>query len=286
MKIKQLSSLFVFIFISATTHINLQAETYDSSSSVFRFQKQMAKRGNTESQFKLGLMYETGSGVKPSQTLAISWYKKAARQNHKPASNRLTYLDIKKSGFNETHNEWLKQLEKDARFHEGEALFLLGQMYSEGTGVNKSLTRALKLLHKAASVNIPGSEAEIARVEHELALLQQQYISEEEKEKTPPIIVAPVKKIAPLKKTVKAKPKAIPKVTKVDTKKSRNSTLKKTSTKHVTKQSSTKTNLSVKNTTKRQATAKAISPKVQSEPEQHPMDRICGGRNRFSRSCR
>lgn len=261
----------------------------------------MAKRGNAESQFKLGLMYETGSGVRPSQTLAISWYKKAQRQNHKPASNRLTYLDIKKSGFNESHNKWLKELEKDARFHEGEALFLLGQMYSEGTGVNKSLTRALKLLHKAASVNIPGSEAEIARIEHELAQLQQQYISEEEKKKTPPIIVAPViapviapvKKITPVKKVVKVKPKATPKVTRTKTKKPQKSTFKKSpkkharvSTKSTKKRATTKTSLSVKNTTKTQTTTKPVLPKTQNEPELHPMDRICGGRNRFSRSCR
>jgi len=253
----------------------------------------MAKRGNAESQFKLGLMYETGSGIKPSQALAISWYKKAERQHYKPARNRLTYLDIKKSGFNESHDKWLKELEKDARFHEGEALFLLGQMYSEGTGVNKSLTRALKLLHKAASANIPGSETEIARVEHELSLLQQQYISEEEKKKTPPIVVVPVKKITPAKKTAKVKPKTTPKTTKASTKKSQKSTPKKTSTKRahvstktVKKQTAAKTNLNKKNPTKSQNTTKAVSPKTQSEPELHPMDRICGGRNRFSRSCR
>ena len=57
----------------------------------------MAKRGNAESQFKLGLMYETGSGTDKSLVLATSWYKKAAQQDYKPASNRLTYLNIKKN---------------------------------------------------------------------------------------------------------------------------------------------------------------------------------------------
>ena len=131
----------------------------------------MAKRGHVESQFKLGLMLETGSGVEQGLVNAILWYKKAADQNFKPAINRLTYLDIKKSGFTPSHKKWVIKLQKDAQFNEGEALFLLGQMYSEGTGIDKDLNKALILLRKAARSDIPGSETEIFRVEHELAIL-------------------------------------------------------------------------------------------------------------------
>jgi len=256
----------------------------------------MAKRGNAESQYKLGLMYETGSGVNTSSALATSWYKKAARQNYKPASNRLTYLDIKKYGFNDSHAQWLKTLEKEARFNNGEALFLLGQMYSEGIGVNKSLTRSLKYLHKAAGGNIPGSEAKISRVEAELSLLQKQYITEEEKQNTAPLLILPVQKV------VKTTPKPIiPKanisikktVSKPKHKKSKKKKIAKNTTKPnkkniIKKQTTPQSVALVKNNSKTTTTPAVQSPPKQPQPiiEPHPMDSICGGRNRFNRGCR
>ena len=286
-KLQFLSIALLLLSISSYSH----AETYDSSASVFLFQKQMAKRGNAESQFKLGLMYETGSGVDQSPVLATSWYKKAKRQNYKPAANRLTYLEIKKTGFNDKHTNWLKDLKNDARFNEGEALFLLGQMYSEGTGVNKSLTRSLKLLRKAAGGNIPGADAEIARVEEELNQLQKQYISKEEKAKA--TVIVPVKKITkqprkPVKKVASPKVKKTAPVNVRKTKKAPVKITKKTN-RAVTKQNTGKQKPLKKATTQVARPAKVktapAKPEIKKEAE-HPMDTICGGRNRFSRGCR
>jgi len=244
----------------------------------------MAKRGNAESQFKLGLMYETGSGTDKSPVLATSWYKKAAQQDYKPASNRLTYLSIKKTGFKNKHADWLKSLKRDARFNEGEALFLLGQMYSEGTGVSKSLTRSLKLLRKAAGGNIPGSETEIARVEHELALLQEKYTAKEEKEKTAPALLPPANKI---KKNTPQIKKA-----KVISKKPAKQLVSQAKKTPVKKQNIQKKQLIVKNkkstkeTIKKVPVIKPVIPEKIKEADLHPMDIICGGRNRFNRDCR
>jgi len=271
------------LLFSISMHFSLNADTYDPSASVFLFQKQMAKRGNAESQFKLGLMYETGSGVNNSLALATSWYKKAARQNYKPASNRLTYLEIKKSGFREHHQKWLKALKDDARFNEGEALFLLGQMYSEGTAVNKSLTRSLSYLRKAAGGNIPGSEAEINRVEQELALLQDQYISEKEKKNMTAVAVLPVKKkTKPPVIPVPVKTTATPIKTKKVKPKKPHKPVKKPLKKPV---STTKTQLA-KTSAKKQTLTKKPPEKIIIKEDPHPMDTICGGRNRFSRGCR
>jgi len=306
----------IFLLFVLSLQLNLRADTYDPSASVFLFQKQMAKRGNAESQYKLGLMYETGSGVNNSSALATSWYKKAAHQNYKPASNRLTYLEIKKNGFQNTHEKWLKELKNEARFNDGEALFLLGQMYSEGTGVNKSLTRSLEYLRKAAGGNIPGSESEIARVEAELTLLQKQYITEKEKNNITPVVIKPASN------TIKTRPKSIkPKATvslKNTTKKTvhssaknrvtstpKNSLHKKTAQKSITKKNTTQKSTFNKKTNKKptqgpiqkhsniaqsdtskKAPIKTHPAKPAPVVEQHPMDSICGGRNRFSRGCR
>ncbi len=271
-------------------HFNLAADTYDPSASVLLFQKQMAKRGNAESQFKLGLMYETGSGVKSSPVLAASWYKKAAKQKYKPASNRLTYLEIKKSGFNDSHNKWLKQLKSDARFNEGEALFLLGQMYSEGTAVEKNLKLSLKLLQKASGVNIPGSETEIARVERELALLEEQKKSAENNKKAIAAAAVAAKKI--VKNPVKPIIPATPTATITRSNKNIKSKTQKVKTKPTAAKSIKKRPITINKTPPKAALiitpviTPPPAPKTTKAAKTHPMDTICGGRNRFSRNCR
>ncbi len=313
MKNTSISWSIILGLITLSLHLTINADEYDPSASVFLFQKQMAKRGNAESQFKLGLMYETGSGVNTSIALATSWYKKAAKQSYKPASNRLTYLEIKKTGFKDNHEKWLKQLKADARFNEGEALFLLGQMYSEGTGVNKSLSRSLKYLRKAAGGNIPGSEAEIARVEEELSLLQDQYITEDKNKMAisaiavtkiaPPIVKPPVVKPTRVKPvtvktaviTKKTRPevatvkKISPKPTPVKTNSARNTVaVKKQPAKKIVKKTTASNNIKMAKTSKKKAAVINKPPAIiiAKEEETHPMDTICGGRNRFSRGCR
>jgi len=263
----------LLLMITGCLHFNLYADVYEPSASVLRFQKQMAKRGNAESQFKLGLMYETGSGLSNSLVLATSWYKKAAQQNYKPAINRLTYLEIKKSGFNNSHKEWLMKLKADARYLEGEALFLLGQMYSEGTGVNKSLTHALELLREAAGGNIPGSEAEILRVEKELTLLQNKYNHKKIKTKTAS------KKVSHTHKNLRTRSKKLPALTATASNIKRTPGLLTSKTKKATKLPTAKKTILSK-------PAIEQTQPVSVKKAQHPMDTICGGRNRFTRDCR
>jgi len=286
----------LILFLSTFgVHLKLSANTYDPSASVFLFQKQMAKRGNAESQYKLGLMYETGSGTSRSIALATSWYKKAAHQHYKPATNRLTYLEIKKSGFTPSHEKWLKNLKTEARFNDGEALFLLGQIYAEGTGVNKDLTRSLKYLHKAAGGNIPGSETEINRVEAELALLEKQKIKKKQKKVIAPLIILPahravktsLKPVIPNKitrtnltpsktqaKKIKTKVRPIKKVT----------AAKKLNHKKTLKPKNISASKATTNT-KKTIPIKPVAAKT-APTTTHPMDTICGGRNRYSRGCR
>lgn len=266
------------LLVFLTGHINVAMANYDPSASVYRFQKQMAKRGNPASQFKLGLMYETGSGIDASLVKAITWYKKSADQQHKPAINRLTYMEIKRTGFKKRHQPWLAELKNDAKFNEGEALFLLGQMYAEGTGVDKNLNQALTLLRKAAGGNIPGSEAAIMHVEQALTELQKK-----------PAKAKPVRKI------VRIKPKKSPVLTHKNLKKMpipRNiikRRIVKPATKPATKAKLVFPKLVQVKRKKRPAfSAKVITPPRQAiaNKESHPMDTICGGQNRFSRECR
>lgn len=137
----------------------------DTSRSIFRFQQTMAEKGQAAAQYKLAMMYETGNGVEQNLDLARAWYGRAAQQQHKPASHRLTYLDIRQFGVKPAHQSWLNELQRDADSKDGEAMFLLGQMQADGIGLPRNLELAARHLRQAAAANVPGSEPELARVE-------------------------------------------------------------------------------------------------------------------------
>ena len=144
-----------------------------ATSSVFRFQQVMADKGLAQAQYKLAMMYESGTGVEASLIKAKIWYGRAALQNYKPAQHRLTYMDLKQNGYQTHHAAWIDDLKRDAVYGDGEALFLLGQMYADGTGVQQDLEKSRGLLKKASAGNVAGSETELLRVEG-LYLAQQQ----------------------------------------------------------------------------------------------------------------
>ncbi len=153
-------------------HADNAFSQYDPAISVFWFQKKMATKGSPAAQYKLGTMYETGTGIPRNLTTAKMWYQKAAEQNYKSAKNRLVFLSITQKGFSAEHEDWLKTLRHDARFGDGEALFLLAQLHSSGTGVEQNKERALKLLKKAAAADIAGAEAERIKIEDQLKKMQ------------------------------------------------------------------------------------------------------------------
>lgn len=164
-------------------------------------------------------------------------------------------------------------------------------MYSEGTAVNKSLTRALKLLRKASGGNIPGSETEIKRVEEELAKLQQKYLTDEEKDKIIPIAILPARKSKKVNISSKIKPATIVKVKPASKVSIRDKQTKRSKTQNdSSKQNSIKQQKKATHYLQSEAKASANntdnSEKIELKPAPHPMDTICGGRNRFSRGCR
>ncbi len=52
-----------------------------------------AEKGYAEAQYKLGICYHFGFGVKRSRKLAKRWYEQAARQRHKSATSALQILE-------------------------------------------------------------------------------------------------------------------------------------------------------------------------------------------------
>ena len=156
----------VIFTISLLMPISLYA---DISSGVFRFQVKLAEQGNPEAQYKVGEMYETGKGVQKDPKIALTWFEKAAAQDHKKAVYKLLYLDIKKNGLNSHSKTQLGVLRQESASGNPDAQYYLGKMYASGVGVPKSLNNALTWLNKATFNGVSEAEHEAISVEEKLA---------------------------------------------------------------------------------------------------------------------
>jgi len=156
---------------------NALADGFDQASNVFKFQQKLALNGNEQAQYKLATMYEAGDGVEIDLEQAKKWYTKASSTGNKAATDRNTYLEIKRKGFDKTTDEaWLSSIKADADDNKVEAIRLLGQLYRQGLGVEKDLNVSLDLL---TQVNIRGA----ANVDREIAAIRTEIEAEKIAEK-------------------------------------------------------------------------------------------------------
>ena len=154
-----------------------------TTTSVLHFQERLAEKGNVQAQYKLGSMYEFGIGTEKDLDAASEWYKQAASNGSVDAENRLTYLELRKNGFDKkVHTAWLNKVKKGVEAGDQNSSMLLGQMYSYGIGVNKDLDEAIRLLNGAGVYENPVVVYEIERVEKERKQLASQDRRQQEAE--------------------------------------------------------------------------------------------------------
>jgi len=160
---------FLLFLTGITLSSGLQALDIDQSSNIFKFQQKLATNGNEHAQYKLASMYETGDGTKQDIEQAKHWYALSAKAGYKPAVHRENYLIIKERGYKAEDAAWLASIEADANTHDAEAVFLLAQLYHQGTGVNKDLKKSLELLSQIKILGLANVEKEIVSVRAEIA---------------------------------------------------------------------------------------------------------------------
>lgn len=148
------------------------ANNYDSG--VFEFQQKLAKGGNPQAQYQLATMYESGRGVAKDVNKAREWYKKSAAGNYAAAKHRLTFLEVKTGGFKNSHKPWVNQLAGDAKKGNGEAMYILGEMYEKGIGVKQDYKRAQKYYKSSASKGSVDAENRLYDIEQKVAQQNQQ----------------------------------------------------------------------------------------------------------------
>jgi uncharacterized protein len=109
----------------------------------------LAKKGNADAQFQLGVMYESGQGVLRNDAEAIKWYRKAAEQDDAVAQFNLGVMYGK--GVSPNYVEAALWYRLGAGHGLAGAQFNLGMMYVEGQGVPQDDVQGHMWLDLAAS---------------------------------------------------------------------------------------------------------------------------------------
>lgn len=142
----------------------LIVSTASQADALFDFQMKLAKKGNAEAQFKVGEMYESGTGVKQDMAEATNWITKAADQNHETANFKLLYWDMEKNGITDANKAKFEDLQAKAESGNGQAQYYVGKMYANGVGMKKNPDKAINWLNKAALVGVLQAEPEIVKI--------------------------------------------------------------------------------------------------------------------------
>ncbi|MCP4055134.1 MAG: sel1 repeat family protein [Mesoflavibacter sp.] len=103
-----------------------------------------------EAQFALGLIHQTGEGVKQDFKTAFDYYMQAAEQGHIEAQNSLGELYHEGKGVEQNYQEAFSWWSKAADQGDANAQYYLGCMYHNGQGTEKDDDKAVEMLLKAA----------------------------------------------------------------------------------------------------------------------------------------
>jgi len=125
----------------------------------------LAKNGDPKAQYNIALMSLSGKGTKVSREEAISWYTKAADQNHAPSQYSLGYMYQKQAKTNplliNQSKYWYTQAMANGV---KEAYTNMAFLYYNGYGkdIPRDIPKAIVLLNKAASMGDANAQLNLA----------------------------------------------------------------------------------------------------------------------------
>ena len=104
--------------------------------------RSLARHGNAEAQFRLGWLYETGTGAEKNFSRAADWYALAAVQGHARAQYNLSVMHTEGRGVSRDDTKAAIYFRIAAMQGHAKAQYNLGILYQMGRGVPKDLDQA------------------------------------------------------------------------------------------------------------------------------------------------
>lgn len=102
----------------------------------------LARRGDADAQYNLGVMYDNGYGVAQDYGQAVAWYGRAAEQGLAEAQYSLGSMYREGMGVTQDHGQAVKWTRLAAEQGFVDAQNNLGVMYYEGEGLPRDCTAA------------------------------------------------------------------------------------------------------------------------------------------------
>jgi len=125
-----------------------------------------AEQGYADGEFKIALAYLDGEGVIQSDSLGVSWLKKAAENEHPDAQDAMAIIcGFGKNGVQKDEREFVKWAMKAAQNGNPQSQFRVGNIYLYGIGgvkINKS--EAIKWFKLAAEQGEPNAITKLAEL--------------------------------------------------------------------------------------------------------------------------
>jgi uncharacterized protein len=127
--------------------------------------RKAAKAGNPEAQFRLGVMYGNGDGVKLDYAEALSWFQKAAEQGHDSALLTLAWMYANGTGVDVDEDRARELYLEAARRGSAKAQYVVGTMYRFAQyGMDKNLRAAVEWYIKAADQGMATAQFALGRM--------------------------------------------------------------------------------------------------------------------------
>lgn len=139
------------LLAAALTLITVNTKNINSSTTILLSSEKLAKQGDPDAQYKLGVMYADGQGVVKNEHTAVQWYQKAADQGFAAAQYKLGVMYANGLGVVKNERTAVEWYQKAADQGFANAQYNLGFMYANGRGVVKNERTAVEWFQKAAN---------------------------------------------------------------------------------------------------------------------------------------
>lgn len=124
---------------------------------------QAAETGLADAQYEIGRFYNNGIHVEQNDSLALEWFKLAAKQNHAIANNACGVYYMNSTATDENFGLAFEYFQKGAALNYVSSYFNLGLCYLEGKGTERDLTKATYYFRKAAELNYADGQYVLAQ---------------------------------------------------------------------------------------------------------------------------
>jgi TPR repeat protein len=118
----------------------------------------LAEQGDPAAQFNIGLMFDTGRGVREDDETAVKWYRLAAEQGYAKAQFSLGTMYDRGEGVPQDFPEAAKRFRQAADQRNAKARYRLAYLYEKGRGVVKDSKEATRLYMQAAEQGLTDAQ--------------------------------------------------------------------------------------------------------------------------------